>query len=97
MLLSQICNAYDSDSDDESNYEEEIHASSHRNAELPDKENYSLLAIAHYNVGSQLEFLNRYDECKASFKRSVKVIKKFLDSEHPLLGELHKSLRNLDK
>ena len=55
-----MCPGIDSDSDDDSKYEEETH--------VEYKENYSLLAIAYYNVATQQEFLNKSEDCKASFK-----------------------------
>lgn len=61
------------------------------------KENYSLLAIAHYNVGAQHEFLKDLEMARKFFKRSVKVLTKYFDPDYPLLEEFEEALHVLER
>jgi hypothetical protein len=52
----------------------------------------SLLAIAYYNAGSQLEFLKSYKECIDSFSRAIRILELNFSPNYPLTLEFKKTL-----
>lgn len=56
------------------------------------KEKTSLLAIAFYNAGSQLEFLKRYRQCIDSFTRAIRILERNFAPNYPLTIEFNKTL-----
>jgi len=56
------------------------------------KEKTSLLAIAFYNAGSQLEFLKSYKESLDSFNRAIKILERNFPPNHSLTVEFKKNL-----
>ena len=65
--------------------------------EYVDKENYSLLAVALYNVGSQYEFLTKFDEWKAAFEKAIHILQLHFNEDYPLIGEFKNSLEKVLK
>lgn len=61
------------------------------------KENYSLLAVAYYNVGSQFEFLNQLEECRAAFLKAIQILRRHFDESYPLIFEFQKSLKIVER
>jgi len=62
-----------------------------------DKENYSLLAIAYYNLGTQHEFLANLPACKSAFQKAIRILKKYFEEGYPLTSEFENSLRKVAK
>lgn len=56
------------------------------------REKTSLLAIAYYNAGSQLEFLKSYRECIDSFNRAISTLERNFAPNYPLTLEFKKTL-----
>jgi hypothetical protein len=56
------------------------------------REKNSLLAIAYYNAGSQLEFLKSYKEWIDSFNRSIYILERNFAPNYPLTIEFKKTL-----
>jgi hypothetical protein len=56
------------------------------------REKTSLLAIAYYNAGSQLEFLKSYKECIDSFSRAIQILERNFSPNYPLTLEFKKTL-----
>jgi hypothetical protein len=56
------------------------------------REKTSLLAIAYYNAGSQLEFLKSYKECIDTFWRAIRILERNFSPNYPLTLEFKKSL-----
>ena len=56
------------------------------------REKLSLLAIAYYNAGSQLEFLKFYKECIESFNQAISVLERNFKEDYPLTLEFKKTL-----
>ena len=98
-ILKQIWNIDDDD------YEDDIT----ENIEYAtDKENYSLLAVANYNVGVQHEFLKEYLLAKDAFQTGISkfkiqkynmfyidLLKKYTTISNPLIDEFQMSLNKL--
>ena len=62
-----------------------------------DKENISLLAVSLYNVGSQYEFLNKYEEWKASFEKAIQILQLHFNQDYPLIEEFKRSLEKVTR
>ena len=56
------------------------------------REKISLLAIAYYNLGSQLEFERQYKECIDSFRQAISVLENNFAPNYPLTIEFKKTL-----
>jgi len=56
------------------------------------REKNSLLAIAYYNAGSQLEFMKNYKECAESFVHAIEILKRNFAPNYPLTIEFKKTL-----
>lgn len=56
------------------------------------REKISLLAIAYYNAGAQLEFMKSYHECIDSFNRAISILEKNFAPNYPLTLEFKKTL-----
>lgn len=56
------------------------------------REKISLLAIAYYNAGSQLEFLKQYKECIEYFNQAISVLERNFKEDYPLTLEFKKTL-----
>lgn len=64
---------------------------------LIEMENYSFLAIAYYNMGSQYEFLKKFSDWKEVFQKAIQVLKNYGNKDHPLLKEIKNWIRKVDK
>lgn len=56
------------------------------------REKLSLLAIAYYNAGSQLEFLKQYKEWIEHFNQAISVLERNFKEDYPLTLEFKKTL-----
>ncbi|OQR88648.1 hypothetical protein THRCLA_10184 [Thraustotheca clavata] len=57
----------------------------------------SLLAIAYYNYGVELEHLKKYDKASVAFSKGHAVASKELDANHPMLNALAKALADAQR
>ena len=69
--------------------------SAERGAARQRREKTQLLAIAHYNLGSQEEFLRDYKACVANYERAIEILEGSSTGENSaLVQEFRQSLRS---
>ncbi|KAF0696618.1 Aste57867_12643 [Aphanomyces stellatus] len=61
-----------------------------------DKSDNSVLAIAYYNWGVELEHMRRFDQAIKAFRRGHEVACSELDSNHPMIHAIYKAMIELE-